>query len=191
MRAAINCALANRQILTHLTRGVFGRFFPDLPMPLLFDVSHNTCKEEWHTVAGRRRQLYVHRKGATRALPPDHPDLPNAFAATGQPVFVGGSMGTGSAILAGAPGAPTAFASACHGAGRRMSRHQALKLWRGREVVDALARRGVFARSHSLRGVAEEAPDAYKPIDAVVDAAIAAGLARRVARLKPILCIKG
>ena len=191
MRAAINCALANRQILTHLTRGVFGRFFPDLPMPLLFDVSHNTCKEEWHTVAGRRRQLYVHRKGATRALPPDHPDLPNAFVATGQPVFVGGSMGTGSAILAGVPGAPTAFASACHGAGRRMSRHQALKLWRGREVVDALARRGVFVRSRSLRGVAEEAPDAYKPIDAVVDAAVAAGLARRVARLKPILCIKG
>ncbi|HYM04473.1 MAG TPA: RtcB family protein [Stellaceae bacterium] len=192
MRAAINCALANRQILTHLTRRVFGHFFPDTTLDLLFDVSHNTCKEEWHEVAGRRRQLFVHRKGATRAFGAQHPELPAAYAAVGQPVFIGGSMGTASAIMVGVSVRPErAFASACHGAGRSLSRHQALKRWHGRQVIDDLAKRGIIVKSPSTRGVAEEAPGAYKDIDAVVEAAHAAGLARKVARLEPMICIKG
>jgi tRNA-splicing ligase RtcB (3'-phosphate/5'-hydroxy nucleic acid ligase) len=192
MRAAINCALANRQILTHLTRRVLGHFFPDHALDLLFDVSHNTCKEEWHDVAGRKRHLFIHRKGATRAFGAHHPDLPLAYSATGQPVFIGGSMGTASAIMVGAATRPErAFASACHGAGRSLSRHQALKRWHGRQVMDELARRGIIVKSPSARGVAEEAPGAYKDIDAVVEAAHAAGLARKVARLEPIICVKG
>ena len=120
MRAGINCALANRQIITHLTRRVFAHFFPEATLPVLFDVSHNTCKEEEHEIAGKRRRLFVHRKGATRAFGAGHPDLPAAFAATGQPVFIGGSMGTMSAIMVGPAERPEhAFASSCHGAGRR------------------------------------------------------------------------
>jgi tRNA-splicing ligase RtcB len=192
MRAAINCALANRQVLTHLTRRVFGHFFPAAGLDLLFDVSHNTCKEEEHEVAGRRRRLFVHRKGATRAFGPGHADLPPGLAATGQPVFIGGSMGTASAIMVGSPQTPQrAFASACHGAGRRMSRHQALKRWRGRKLVDDLAESGILIRSPSMRGVAEEAPGAYKDVGAVVAATEAAGLARTVAMLRPVICIKG
>ena len=192
MRAAVNCALANRQILTHLTRRVLGHYFPGRTFPLLFDISHNTCKEEWHETGGRRRRLFVHRKGATRAFGAGHPDLPRDFAATGQPVFVGGSMGTLSAIMVGASTrGERAFASTCHGAGRAMSRHQALKLWHGRQVVADLAQRGIVIRSPSFRGVAEEAPGAYKDIDAVVDAADAAGLSRKVATLEPVICIKG
>jgi tRNA-splicing ligase RtcB len=192
MRAAINCALANRQIITHLVRRVFAHFFPGTTLPLLFDVSHNTCKEEPHWVAGGVRDLFVHRKGATRAFGPGHPDLPDAFAVTGQPVFVGGSMGTASIVMAGGGSrADLAFSSACHGAGRQMSRHQALKRWHGRQVVDDLAARGILIRSRSFRGVAEEAPGAYKDVFAVVGAAQAAGLARKVATLAPILCIKG
>jgi tRNA-splicing ligase RtcB len=192
MRAAINCALANRQILTHLTRQVFERFFPQARLDLIYDVSHNTCKEETHPVDGAPRRLFVHRKGATRARGPGHPDLPAAFAAVGQPVFVGGSMGTASYVLAGTDAMPQpAFGSACHGAGRRMSRHEAMRRWQGRAVVDDLAGRGILIRSPSLRGVAEEAPGAYKDVDAVVEVAERVGLARRVARLTPLLCIKG
>ncbi|HUZ75380.1 MAG TPA: RtcB family protein [Stellaceae bacterium] len=192
MRAAINCALANRQILTHLTRRVFGHFFPDTLLALLFDVSHNTCKEETHEVSGRERRLFVHRKGATRAFGAGHADLPDALRSIGQPVLIGGSMGSSSAIMVGAAVRPErAFASACHGAGRRMSRHQALKHWHGRQVVDELAQRGIIVKSPSSRGVAEEAPGAYKDTEAVVEAAHAAGLARKVATLAPIICIKG
>ncbi|HEY0885992.1 MAG TPA: RtcB family protein [Ramlibacter sp.] len=192
MRAAINCALANRQILTHLVREVFGQVFPGSRMPLLYDVSHNTCKLERHCVDGQERELYVHRKGATRAWGPGHPGLPPALRLAGQPVLIGGSMGTGSYVLAGtAQSESLAFSSACHGAGRAMSRHQALKRWRGRKVVDDLAAQGILVRSPSSRGVAEEAPGAYKDVAAVVDAADQAGLARKVARLRPLVCIKG
>ncbi|MFC5500307.1 RtcB family protein [Caenimonas terrae] len=192
MRAAINCALANRQILTHLVRAVFARVLPQARLPLLYDVSHNTCKQEQHVVDGRRRELFVHRKGATRAFGPGHPDLPAALRAAGQPVLIGGSMGTGSYVLAGTQASEgLAFSSACHGAGRAMSRHQASKNWQGRQVVDELARQGIFVRSPSPRGVAEEAPGAYKDVAAVVDAAEQAGLARKVARLRPLVCVKG
>ncbi|HEX6318942.1 MAG TPA: RtcB family protein [Burkholderiales bacterium] len=188
MRAGINCALANRQILTHLVRGVFRELLPQARLPLLYDVSHNTCKVEAH--AGKA--LYVHRKGATRAFGPGHPELPPALRAAGQPVLIGGSMGTGSYVLAGTAASEAhAFSSACHGAGRAMSRHQALRTWKGRKVVDDLAARGIVVKSPSMRGIAEEAPEAYKDVAEVVDAADAAGLARKVARTEPLVCIKG
>ncbi|HXV29560.1 MAG TPA: RtcB family protein [Sinorhizobium sp.] len=192
MRAGINCALANREILGHYSRRVFGQYFPEAHLELLFDVSHNTCKLEPHEVAGKRRELFVHRKGATRSLGAGHPSLPGALRAVGQPVLIGGSMGTGSYVLAGVPTSEAkAFSSACHGAGRAMSRHAALKQWSGRQIVDDLAARGILIRSPSDRGVAEEAPGAYKDVEAVVLAAERAGLARRVARLRPLICIKG
>jgi tRNA-splicing ligase RtcB len=192
MRAGINCAFANRQILTHLTRQVFARIVPEAELSLLYDVSHNTCKEETHKINGKARRLYVHRKGATRAFGPGHAQIPAALRPAGQPVLIGGSMGTASYILAGtAEGEQRAFSSACHGAGRAMSRHQAKKQWSGRQLIDELANQGILIRSPSLRGVAEEAPHAYKDVSAVVDAAHAAGLAHKVARLKPLICIKG
>ncbi|MDH5514850.1 MAG: RtcB family protein [Gammaproteobacteria bacterium] len=192
MRAGVNCALANRQILTHLVRAVFARVLPAAELALLYDVSHNTCKVEEHMVAGRARALHVHRKGATRAFGPGHPALPDALRPTGQPVLIGGSMGTASYVLAGTQaGEALSWSSACHGAGRAMSRHQAGKIWRGRQVIDELAARGILIRSPSGRGVAEEAPGAYKDVNAVVDAADAAGLARKVALLEPLVCIKG
>ncbi len=192
MRSAMNCAMANRQILTHFLRQVFRDILPEARIDLLYDVSHNTCKEERHDVDGKSRRLFVHRKGATRAFSPGHPDLPEAFRAVGQPVLIGGSMGTFSYILAGTFGSEVkSFSSACHGAGRAMSRSQAAKRWRGQDVVRGLAARGILVRSASFRGVAEEAPKAYKEVGAVVDATSAAGLARKVARLVPVVCVKG
>ena len=192
MRGAINCAFANRQILTHYTRQVFARFFPDNHVSILYDVSHNTCKEERHNVEGVQRKLFVHRKGATRALGPGHPDLPATLRSAGQPVLIGGSMGTASHILVGREGSEQlSFSSACHGAGRAMSRREAKRRWQGREVVAKLAAQGILIRSPSMRGVAEEAPDAYKDVDEVVAAADAAGLARKIARLVPLICVKG
>jgi tRNA-splicing ligase RtcB len=192
MRAGINCALANRQIITHLTRAAFRAVLDGTQLRLLYDVSHNTCKEESHTIDGRQRRLFVHRKGATRAFGPGHPDITPALRQAGQPVIIGGSMGTASYILAGAKESEQkALSSACHGAGRAMSRRQATKQWRGRELLDQLAGRGILIRSPSLRGVAEEAPGAYKDVSAVVQAADDAGLAHCVARLEPLVCIKG
>ncbi|MEJ2644606.1 MAG: RtcB family protein, partial [Gammaproteobacteria bacterium] len=182
MRAGINCALANRQIITHLTREAFARVLPKARLELLYDVSHNTCKVEEHTVEGRSRRLFVHRKGATRAFGPGHPDISPSLRSVGQPVLIGGSMGTASYVLAGADTSEArSFSSACHGAGRAMSRHAATRQWRGRSVVDELAERGILIRSRSMRGVAEEAPGAYKDVGEVVDAAERAGLARKVA----------
>ena len=192
MRAGINCALANRQIISHLTRGVFAELFPEARLELLFDVSHNTCKLEEHAIDGKTRRLYIHRKGATRAFGPDNKTLPAPLRAVGQPVLIGGSMGTGSYVLAGMKeGEARAFSSACHGAGRRMSRSKAYKTWGGRQVVDELASRGIIVRAPSSRGVAEEAPGAYKDVTAVVEAAERACLARKVAKLAPVVCIKG
>jgi tRNA-splicing ligase RtcB len=192
MRAGINCALANREILTHLAREAFAELFPEADLTLLYDVSHNTCKVEEHEVDGTRRRLFVHRKGATRAFGPQSPDIPGAFRHVGQPVLIGGTMGTASYILVGTrEGEARSFSSACHGAGRSMSRHQATHQWRGRGIVDELASRGILVRSPSMRGVAEEAPGAYKDVGAVVDCSDQAGLARKVARVEPLVCIKG
>ncbi|MGR9014316.1 MAG: RtcB family protein [Gammaproteobacteria bacterium] len=192
MRAGINCALANRQIITHLTRQAVATVFPGIHLGLLYDVSHNTCKLEQHSIDGRKKSLFVHRKGATRAFGPGHPELPTVFKETGQPVLIGGSMGTGSYVLCGTKASEQrAFSSACHGAGRAMSRSKAGKQWQGRSLIDQLAAQGIIIRCPSMRGVAEEAPLAYKDVSAVVDIADRAGLARKVARLEPVICIKG
>jgi tRNA-splicing ligase RtcB len=193
MRAGVNCALANRQIITHLTRGAFARIFPDADLRLLYDVSHNTCKVEQHEINGEKRRLYIHRKGATRAYGPGHPDIPAALREVGQPVIIGGSMGTGSYILAGTKQSEQlAFSSACHGAGRAMSRHQATRQWRGKELIRQLQdEKGILIRSPSMRGVAEEAPGSYKDVTAVVDSADQSGLAKKVVRLEPLVCVKG
>lgn len=192
MRAAMNCALANRQVLTHYVRQSFARLLPEANIRVLYDVSHNICKEETHEIDGTPRRLFVHRKGATRAFGPGHPAVPEELRQVGQPVLIGGSMGTASYVLVGNPTSESrAFSSACHGAGRSMSRTQAAKRWGGRQLVTQLAERGILIRSPSMRGVAEEAPEAYKDVTRVVDAAEAAGLAYKVARLEPLVCIKG
>jgi tRNA-splicing ligase RtcB len=192
MRAGINCALANRQIITHLVRRAFAGVLPAAELTLLYDVSHNTCKLETHRVNGASTPLFVHRKGATRSLGAGHPDLPPALRESGQPVLIGGTMGTASYVLVGtADSERLSFSSSCHGAGRAMSRHEALRRWTGRQVIDELASRGILVRSPSRRGVAEEAPGAYKDVSAVVDAADRAGLSRKVAKLEPLICVKG
>jgi tRNA-splicing ligase RtcB (3'-phosphate/5'-hydroxy nucleic acid ligase) len=192
MRAGINCALANRQIITHLVRRAFADMLPAADLTLLYDVSHNTCKLEEHRCDGALKPVFVHRKGATRALGPKHPDLPAGLRDVGQPVLIGGTMGTASYILVGTEeNERLSFSSSCHGAGRAMSRHQALRRWKGRQVVDELAARGIIVRSPSSRGVAEEAPGAYKDVVAVVEAADRSGLSRIVVRLEPLICVKG
>ncbi len=192
MNGGINCAMANRQILTQLVRQIFDRVLPKAELKLLYDVSHNTCKKEQHTIDGKGKTVYVHRKGATRAFSPGHPDLPNDLRPFGQPVLIGGTMGTASYILAGTDSSKyEAFSSACHGAGRTMSRMKAKKLWRGKQVIQALARSGIEIRSATYRGVAEEAPGAYKDVTAVVEATDKAGLSKKVARLVPLIVIKG
>ena len=190
MRSAINCALANRQILTHLTRESFRSILPRAHLSLLYDVSHNTCLEEKHIIDGKKRTLFVHRKGATRALPPHHTELCSAFQETGQPVLIGGTMGTESYILAGTAD-NSALASTCHGAGRQMSRTQATKHWRGQDVVSELERRGITICCRSKRGVAEEAPGAYKDVRDVVAITESAHLSTKVAQLTPLVCVKG
>ena len=192
MRAATNCALANRQIITHLVRGAFSAVVPDAKLALLYDVSHNTCKIERHVISGESRELFVHRKGATRAFGPGHPDLPPSLREVGQPVLIGGTMGTESHVMVGTgESEDLAFSSACHGAGRSMSRTQAAKKWQGRKLIDELYEKGVLIRTRSFRGVAEEAPGAYKDVNAVAEAAEHAKLARRVVRLVPLICVKG
>ncbi|MHC4553867.1 MAG: RtcB family protein [Planctomycetota bacterium] len=192
MRCGINCALANRQILTHLVREVFEKVVPKAHIRLLYDVSHNTCQEETHTVNGKSKKLFVHRKGATRAWGPGCAELPAEYQKVGQPVLIGGTMGTASYILAGTSQSERmAFGSACHGAGRNMSRRAATKKWYGKEVAGRLASEGILIRSRSMRGIAEEAPGAYKDVSEVVGATHKAGLAKKVAKLVPLICIKG
>lgn len=189
MAAAANYGRANRQLLTHATRDAFERAFGRRDLHLLYDVSHNLAGLEHHEVDGRERLCCVHRKGATRALPPGHPELPDRYRETGQPVLVPGSMGTASYVLAGAEG-NEAFASACHGAGRMMSRHAARRRVLGLELARELEAAGVAVRTRSWRGLAEEAPFAYKDVDEVVRACAGAGLARVVARLVPVGVVK-
>lgn len=192
MNAGINCALANRQILTHLTRDTIIELLPSAKVETLYDVSHNTCKREKHSVNGREKWLYIHRKGATRALGPNHPNLPELYLTSGQPVVIGGSMGTASYILAGNNVSEnTAFSSASHGAGRALSRRQALKQWNGKALIKELSGKGILIRSRSMRGIAEEAPLAYKDVHLVAEATEKSGLARRVAKLLPKICVKG
>jgi tRNA-splicing ligase RtcB len=190
MAAAANYGRANRQLLGQAARRAFAAVIPSSRLRLLYDVSHNLARTETHQVDGRPRGLCVHRKGATPALPPGHPELPPAHARVGQPVLVPGSMGTASYVLAGVAGAD-AFGSACHGAGRRLSRHQAARRSRGEALRAGLAAAGIAVRGASGRGLAEEAPQAYKDVDAVVAVCEQAGLARAVARLRPLGVVKG
>lgn len=191
MQAAANFAMGNRQAIGSRIREVFSRFFPGEPLELLYDVSHNMALLEKHVYEGKEGWFCVHRKGATRALPPGHPELPRRYRNTGQPVIIPGSMGTASYVLAGASGAAECFCSTCHGAGRVMSRKAALKAADARSVVSALGKKGILVRAGDLRTLGEEAPEAYKDVDVVVDVVERAGLSRKVACLRPIAVIKG
>src|SRR6516164_10073732 len=193
MRAAANFAWANRQAILHFLRGAFRRIFGrETRLELIYDVCHNIAKRERHMVNGEWKEVLVHRKGATRAFPAGHPELPSAYQTTGQPVFVPGSMGTASWVLVGAPGSMTqTFGSVCHGAGRMMSRTAAKKGRNATEVQKRLEAEGIFVRSETRDGILEEIPEAYKDVDEVIEVAHGAGLARKVARLRPIGVIKG
>jgi len=175
--AGINCALANRQIIAHLIRQSVKKIFPPAPVDTLYDVSHNTAKFEEHETSQGRRKLLVHRKGATRAF-------------KDQPVIIGGSMGTASYLLLGL-GDERSFASCVHGAGRIMSRTKAKRQWFGKKLQADLEKQGILIRSHSLPGLAEEAPGAYKNIEVVIAAVDAIGLARKIIKLQPLACVKG
>jgi tRNA-splicing ligase RtcB len=196
MYAAANFARANRQVLTHATREAFMRTLElsprELGMRVVYDVSHNLGKIEEHVVGGKRRKLCVHRKGATRAFPAGHPDIPAPYREVGQPVLLPGSMGTHSFVLVGTERAlQETYGTTAHGAGRQMSRTQALKQVSGAELRRKLEQRGIAVRTASLKGLAEEAPEAYKDVSEVVEVCHAAGLARKVARMKPIGVVKG
>ena len=196
MAAAGNFAWCNRQLLMTQTREVFaalfGRSASDLGMSLVYDVAHNIAKNEPHTIEGRERRVWVHRKGATRAFPPGHPEIPADYKAVGQPVLIPGDMGRASWVLVGQPGSmEQTFGTTCHGAGRAMSRTAALRASAGRRIDEELRALGVVARAQSWRGLAEEQPAAYKDVDEVVDVVHRAGLSRKVARMRPIGVIKG
>ncbi|MCM8829445.1 MAG: RtcB family protein [Candidatus Omnitrophica bacterium] len=196
MNAAANYAFANRQIITHWIRETFSQVlkipWEKLEMDTVYDVAHNICNLERHNVDGRERWLYIHRKGATRAFPKGHPALPERYKNTGQPVIIPGTMGTCSYILVGTEKAmEETWGSTCHGAGRMMSRHQAIKESKNRDITDELAQKGVIAKGVSRKGLAEEMPDAYKDIDEVIKVVEGAGLSKKIARMAPVAVIKG
>jgi len=196
MRAAANYAWANRQLLMWQTREVmaefFGRSWESLGLELVYDVAHNIAKMERHTVDGREKTVCVHRKGATRAFPPGHPEVPSQYRSVGQPVIIPGDMGRASWVLVGQQGSmDKAFGSCCHGAGRVMSRTAAVKHAQGRRIDRELADRGIIAKCRNRKGLAEEQPAAYKDVSRVVNVVHRAGLAKKVARLVPLGVIKG
>jgi tRNA-splicing ligase RtcB len=196
MNAAANFAFANRQMMSYRVReafaDVFGRPWPELGLALVYDVAHNIAKFEEHVVAGRRRRLCVHRKGATRAFPPQHPELGDAYRDIGQPVLIPGDMGRYSYVLVGTEGAyRETFGSTCHGAGRRMSRKKAKKAAGGRDLRAEFRAQGIEVRASSFGTVAEELPEAYKDVADVVEVVHQAGIGRKVARLRPLGVLKG
>ncbi|MBU0719017.1 MAG: RtcB family protein, partial [Planctomycetes bacterium] len=196
MRCAANFAWANRQIMTHLARQALAEVFEkpaeQLGLIHVYDVAHNIAKMETYEVDGRRRTLCVHRKGATRAFPPGHPELPDRYRAIGQPVLVPGDMGRASYVLVGQAGAMEhTFGSACHGAGRLMSRGAAIRAAKGRSIKRELLDRGVIARARGRDGLDEEQPEAYKNVNHVVDVLHNANISKKVAKLRPLGVIKG
>ncbi|NJE08790.1 RtcB family protein [Thermococcus sp. M39] len=196
MKAAANFAWANRQMITHWVRESFEEVFKqkaeDLEMHIVYDVAHNIAKLEEHEINGKKVKVVVHRKGATRAFPPGHEAVPKAYRDVGQPVLIPGSMGTASYVLAGTEGSmKEAFGSTCHGAGRVLSRKAATRQYRGDKLKNELMQRGIYIRAASLRVVAEEAPGAYKNVDNVVNVVAKAGIAKLVARMRPIGVAKG
>lgn len=194
MRGAANFAFANREVITHLVREAFRKIFslPPEQITLLYDVCHNIAKEEQHVVKGKKRKLLVHRKGATRAFPSGHPELPEKYRSVGQPVIIPGDMGRNSYVLVGTEKAlEKSFGSTCHGAGRRLSRHQARKKIQGKQLLQQLREKGIFVQARNKKLVSEEAPEAYKDVNDVVAVCEKAGLSRIVARLRPVGCVKG
>jgi tRNA-splicing ligase RtcB len=196
MRCAANYAWANRQCITHWVREAFcrvmGKSERDIGLQLIYDVTHNIAKIEDHDYEGKKEKLCVHRKGATRAFPAGHPDVPQKYALVGQPILIPGDMGRMSYILAGTEQAmKDTFGSTCHGAGRMKSRAAAKRQLSGREVLAALEARGITVRAGSLPGLAEEAPEAYKDVESVVNVAHGAGISKKVARTRPIAVVKG
>jgi len=195
MKCAINMSFANRQVILHRIRevfsSVFGRPAEDLDMHMVYDVSHNTAKLERHEVNGKVRNLLVHRKGATRAFGPGMEGLPVRYKEIGQPVIIGGSMETGSYVLAGVAAGKQTFFTTAHGSGRTMSRTKARKQWRGQQLQREMETRGIYVRTASWSGLAEEAGGAYKNIDDVIDATEHAGISKRVVRFMPIGNVKG
>ncbi len=195
MKCAINMSFANRQVILHRIREVFSDIFRKDPLDLglrqVYDVAHNTAKLESHVIDGEKRDILVHRKGATRAFGPGMDGLPDLYARSGQPVIIGGSMETGSYLLAGVEGGQETFFSTAHGSGRTMSRRKAKKLFRGRDLQKKMEERGIYVRSVSYSGLAEEAGPAYKDIDEVIAATELAGISKRVVRFVPIGNIKG
>jgi len=192
MCAACNYAWVNRHMIMHYTRKAWRSVLDQkAELRLLYDVAHNIAKIEEHEVNGERMKLIVHRKGATRAFPPGHPELPEKYQSTGQPVLIPGSMGTASYVLVGTEKSKEAWYTVCHGAGRTMSRHEAMRRVSGQEVVKSLESKGIIVKCWSERGIAEEAPMAYKNIDEVVDVVHNAGLSKKVAKLVPLAVIKG
>jgi len=194
VNCGINCALANRQTLAHLARKSFAAVFGLRPeeIQMLYDVGHNTAKIEVHEVDGQRKQVLVHRKGSTRAFGPGREESPPPYRAVGHPIFIGGTMGTWSYIMRGTEkGMREAFGSGIHGAGREMSRQKAKKQFRGEQLREELKQQGILVRGHSMAGLAEEAPGAYKDIEMVAEAAHNSGINQKVARLRPLVVIKG
>lgn len=196
MRAAANYAWANRQCIMHLARTVFekvfGRSWGDLEMSLVYDVAHNIAKFEKYKIDGKEKVLCVHRKGATRAFPPGHTELPEDYREFGQPVIIPGDMGRNSYLLVGTSQALNeTFGTTCHGAGRVMSRHQAVKDAAGRSIEQELEKKGIIVMGRGHRSIAEEQPAAYKDVNDVVDVVHHAGIAKRVARMRPMGVIKG
>ena len=196
MRAAANFAWCNRQLLLWQAREAFARVFGEtwqnLEMELIYDVAHNIAKFEEHLINGVSKKVWVHRKGATRAFPPQHAEIPEKYQEIGQPVLIPGDMGRASWVLVGRQASmEQTFGTTCHGAGRAMSRTAAVKHAQGRRIDKELASRGVIARAQSWKGLAEEQPDAYKDVNLVVDVVHKAGLSQKVARMRPIGVIKG
>jgi len=193
LACGMNFAFANRQMIAHFVRKAWKRVLGSAggKLKMVYDVAHNTAKLEEHEIEGAMKKLLVHRKGSTRAFPPGHQDIPEKYREIGQPVFIPGSMGTASYVLVGAETGKDAFFSTCHGAGRRMSRHQAIRTLSAKEIVRNLEKRGILVKCWSLRGIAEEAPEAYKNIDEVIDVVHQTGISKKVARLVPLAVIKG
>ena len=196
MACGANYAWNNRQCIMHWVRQVFMDFFEtsedELGLELVYDVAHNIGKFEKHLVDGVERELFVHRKGATRAFPAGHPEIPEKYQNIGQPVLIPGDMGTASYVLVGSPSAmEQTWGTTCHGAGRMLSRRKAVELTKGRAIAQHLEKQGIFVRAEGRRTLHEEVPEAYKDVDEVVKVVDAAGLSRRVARMRPVGVIKG
>ncbi|RLF35349.1 MAG: RNA-splicing ligase RtcB [Thermoplasmata archaeon] len=195
MACAANFAWCNRQMIVHWVRESFEKVLnekaEDLEMDIIYDVCHNIAKLEEHEIDGKKHKVYVHRKGATRSFGPDRPEIPQKYRDVGQPVLIPGDMGTESYLLRGTKEAEETFGSTCHGAGRVLSRHQAIKRWRGETVMKELEKKGIYAHPASMKVMAEESPDAYKDVTEVVNITHGAGISKKVVKILPLGVVKG